>query len=295
MKKTILSLLCCALISVVHAQIPNSSFENWTTIGSYSNPDGWGTMNNTTNQAGIYTATKGTPGNPGASYLKLTSRTVSTTIVNGIAVSGQLDSITMQPKSGFAFNMRPASFNGRWQHMIYGSSQGSILVTLTRWDTGLNQRIAVGSASVTLSGMVMNWANFSLPFNYIDGGYPDTCIIILKASGSNPTDLDYLWVDNLAFSGSVTSIENNNSLSNNLSVFPNPCNNHVIVTFNIKETQQTTINITNINGKIILSKNVDFKHGEMSQTIDISSLSAGIYFLKVISESGTAVKKIVVE
>ena len=148
MKKSILSFIAATTISVTaFAQIPNSSFENWTAVGTYSVPNGWGTLNNTTTLAGVYTATKGTPGSPGNSYLKLTSKTVGTGVVNGIAVSGVLDSMTMMPKSGFAYNMRPANFTGKWQHMIYGSSQGSIKVTLTRWDTGTNMRMPVASGT----------------------------------------------------------------------------------------------------------------------------------------------------
>ena len=102
-------------------------------MGTYENPDGWATLNDLTTMSGIYTATKGTPGSPGSSYLKLTSQTIGPNVVNGIAVSGVIDQVTQQPVSGFAFNQQPASFNGKWQHMIYGTSQGSINVTLTRW------------------------------------------------------------------------------------------------------------------------------------------------------------------
>lgn len=295
MKKTFLSIVCTAITAITFAQIPNSGFENWTTIGSYSNPDGWGTMNNTTAIASIYTATKGTPGSPGASYLKLTSKTVSTTVVNGIAVSGQLDSLTMQPKSGFAFNMRPANFTGKWQHMIYGSSQGSILVTLTRWDTGLNQRVPVGTASVTLSGMAMSWANFSLPFTYSDGGYPDTCIIVLKASGTAPTNNDYLWVDNLAFSGIVTGMENHTSFLNSVNVYPNPSREQVVLAMSFKTPQDVTFEVRDITSKVISVKHVGLLQGETQQTLDISGLSKGTYFVRIVAQVGSEVKKIVIE
>ena len=123
MKKQLFTILLGVLAaSTAIAQVPNNGFETWTSMGSYENPAQWGTMNNTTAPLGIFTAQKGTPGSVGASYLKLTSKTFSSTVVPGIAVSGVLDSMTMMPKSGFAYNQRPASFTGKWQHMIYGSS-----------------------------------------------------------------------------------------------------------------------------------------------------------------------------
>ena len=199
MKKSILFIMAVITIkTTTFAQMPNSSFETWTNMGSYDVPLQWGTMNNTTAANSVYTCTKGAPGSSGSFYLKLTSQIVGGDVVNGIAVSGKLDTMTMQPISGFAYSQRPQSFTGKWQHMIFGSSQGSVSARLTRWDNGLNQRVTVATAIQTLSGMAMSWANFIINFNYIDGGYPDTCIIILKASGINPTNSDYLWVDNLS-------------------------------------------------------------------------------------------------
>src|SRR5262249_28300307 len=152
----------------------------------------WSTLNNTTTMGGVYTCTKASPGVPGSYYMQLTSKTILSTVVNGMAVCGTLDSMTMQPTGGFPFNQRPAAFNGKWQHMIFGSSQGSVSVTLTRWDASSSSRVVVATAAQTLSGMAMSWANFTINFNYMDGNYPDSCIIVLMASGANPTNNDYL-------------------------------------------------------------------------------------------------------
>lgn len=295
--KTINSMIMAMFITAsAFAQIPNSGFENWTTVGSYSNPDGWGTMNNTTAIASVYTATKGTPGSPGASYLKLTSKTVSGFgVVNGIAVSGVLDSITMTPKSGFAYNMRPANFTGKWQHMIYGSSQGSIQVTLTRWDSGMGMRMPVASGNVTLSGMAMSWANFTIPLTYVDGNNPDTCIIVMKASGSAPTNNDYLWVDNLAFSGTVTGIENQESFVTDMSIYPNPSSDKVNFKFNIKTAQQINIEISDINGKLIRTESFGRIQGETNQNMNISGIAKGTYFVKIKGEKSIETRKLVIE
>ncbi len=297
MKKSTQSIMAALFVATsAFAQIPNSGFENWTTIGTYSNPDNWGTMNNSTTLVGVYTATKATPGSPGASYLKLTSKTVTGMgVVNGIAVSGVLDSMTMMPKSGFAYNMRSASLTGKWQHMIYGSSQGSIQVTLTRWDMGMNMRIPVASGTVTLSGMAMSWANFTIPLTYSDGNNPDTCIIVMKASGANPTNNDYLWIDNLAFTGSVVGIENHESFLTNMVVFPNPSTETINVNLNLKSKQKVSIELTDITGKLILSKDAGTIQGESVQTLNVNNISKGTYLVRVVTERGTEIRKIVIE
>ncbi len=298
MKKTIITLSTIVLTSVsAFAQIPNSGFENWTTVGNYSVPNNWGTMNNTTTLAGVYTAEMGTPGNPGASYLKLTSKSImGLGVVNGIAVSGVLDSLTMTPKSGFAFSQRPLNMTGKWQHMIYGNSQGSVSVKLTRWDNGLNTRVTVATGSVTLSGMAMSWANFSIPLSYTDGNNPDTCIIVLKASGSNPTDMDYLWVDNLAFSGTVTAIQNQTSVLSQVSVFPNPTAEILNFKFNLTTEQLVSAELFDETGKLMVSKDFGKLQGESQQILNINNIAKGIYFIKVTTPSGISeIKKIVIE
>ena len=296
MKKSILSIVTATFISVsAFSQIPNPGFESWTAVGSYSVPNGWGTMNNTTAISNTYTATKGTPGSPGTAYLKLTSKTIGTAVVNGIAVSGVLDSMTMMPKSGFAYNTRPANFTGKWQHMIYGSSQGSIKVTLTRWDSGMGVRIPVASGNVTLSGMAMAWANFTIPLTYTDGNNPDSCIIVMKASGSAPTNNDYLWVDNLAFSGVVTGIQNQESLLSNVNVFPNPSAELINVNINLKSEQKISLELIDLIGNVIISKDLGTLQGDSKQCLNVNGIVKGTYFVRVVSEKGITTKKIILE
>lgn len=296
MKKTILSVLSTAFISLSSfAQIPNFSFENWTTVGTYEVPNQWGTMNNTTATFSVYTATKGTPGNPGSSYLKLTSTTLGPTVVNGIAVSGKLDSITMKPISGFPFTSQPASFTGRWQHMIFGNSQGSLKATLTKWNTILNKRDTIAIAAQGLTGMAMNWANFTINFNYWSSNAPDSCIIELRASGSNPTDQDYLWVDNLAFTGNVTGIKNEQTIINSIVVYPNPGSENITLNLDIKNPSKTSFEIIDISGKVILTKDLGFIQGESKHEINVSTIARGSYFMRVTNENGTEIKKIIIE
>jgi len=292
MKRTlfILVIFIATIIKSI-AQIPNNGFENWTTVGSYQNPDGWGTMNNTTAASGIFTATKGTPGDPGTAYLVLTSKKIGSVVINGIAISGALDSTTQLPKSGFAFDQRPQSFTGNWQHMIYGTSQGSVSAILTRWNTANAKRDTIAKAYQTLSGMAMGWANFTINFTYQNGNFPDTCIIVLKASGASPTANDYLWVDNLAFSGSVTAVPENNAQSNAIKLFPNPASNFVTLTTNRNSNACITLNIYNAMGVLVRSEILK----QDQQQINIENLSNGIYLIEVKSHDHCAKQKLIIQ
>lgn len=291
-----LFLLAALIVNVSTAQIPNFSFENWTNMGSYNNPDQWGTLNNKTSMAGIYTAEKGTPGKPGSFYLKLTSKTMPGGVANGIAVSGKLDSINKKPLSGFACNLRPQSLVGNWQHMIYGSGdQGSVNASLTKWNSVSGQRDTIATLKKTLVGMAMNWEGFSIPFTYLSGDAPDTCIIFLKANESTPSNPSYLWVDSLAFKGTVAGVQSHTTASGELLVFPNPSNNNIMIELEGNALAPTLIELMDLNGNIVISKNAGILNGPSKQSLNVSGLSKGTYLLNITSGKDKSVKKVVIQ
>lgn len=213
------------------AQIPNSSFEIWTDMGSYEVPESWSTLNAMTDASGIYTCEVGTPGNPGSSYLKLTSQNITGMgVMPGLAVSGLLDPSDFTALTGFPFSSRPEKLTGMWQHMIFGSSQGYIDVQLTKWDAINNERIVVGNGHKPLTGMAMSWAAFTVNISYFLDFNPDTCIITFSASGDTPAQNDFLYVDDLQFEGEdVPSYLFNYSSNQEVSIFPNPTSGLFII------------------------------------------------------------------
>lgn len=296
MKKTILSIFAgFATMLTLSAQIPNAGFENWSTIDTYNIPEGWGTMNNTTASSSVFTATKGTPGNVGVSYLKLVSKTVGSIVVNGIAVSGILDTLTLEPKSGFAFTEQPVSMSGKFQHMISGSSQGSIMALLTKWNEVSSKRDTIAIATQTLSGMAMSWSNFSIDFTYSSDLAPDSCIIVLKASGSAPANGDYLYVDNLAFNGTITKIGDEVNTFNDLSIFPNPASDKINLTIESSTTEKMHFELLDMTGKVILNNYGTIAPDQSNYSIDIQHIVCGSYLLKISNDVRFNIRKIVIQ
>lgn len=287
MKKYNLLLLAfsfCVLTAT--AQIPNFSFENWTNKGSYEIPVQWGTLNNSTANDNVFTVTKASPGSPGSFYMKITSRTIGAAVVGGIAVCGELDSISKKAKSGFAYSAQPASFTGKWQHMIFGTSQGSVKAILTKWNNALNKRDTIGIASKTLTGMAMSWANFTVNFVYFNSDMPDSCIIELRSSGSAPTDQDYLWVDNLGFTGVATGIDVLNTDNDAIEVYPNPTTSVVNIRSKNSSRVENVI-LFDILGNKLLELNEIPENG-----IDISKFTKGNYFVQIKTKTALTIKKI---
>jgi hypothetical protein len=296
MKKfTVVFLSALLLANFSMAQLPNFSFENWTSMGSYENPAQWGTMNNLSTLVSVYTAEKGAPGNPGSYYLKLTSKTTIAGVLNGVAVSGKIDSLTMKPKSGFAYNQRPQNFTGKWQHMIYGTSQGALTATLTKWNTGTSSRDTVAIADHIMTGMVMSWGTFTIPFVYNNNEFPDSCIIFLRASGPTPSNQDYLYVDDLAFTGWVGVSENNDASQNEFSVFPNPANENIVIELNEISQQPAIVELVDMNGKLALSSTIGILQGATKHKLDVTGLAKGSYLLNIVIGNEKRAKKLIIQ
>ena len=74
-------------------------------------------------------------------------------------------------------------------------------------------------------------------------------------------------------------------MEENIRIFPNPAKDGFSIS-GLKD--QATICITDLNGRLLLTKQISGR-----ETIPVSSLSSGLYFIKVITDAGTIKKKLV--
>ena len=102
----------------------------------------------------------------------------------------------------------------------------------------------------------------------------------------NPYLATIIWGGNSAIdSWSVLSSNNNiDSTYNDLVIYPNPVNDKIFIINNTNSTIETII--YSLNGK-------ELKSDKTLNYIDVSKLSKGIYFLKLIRENTTQMRKIV--
>jgi len=80
-----------------------------------------------------------------------------------------------------------AAYDLRWQSGIYLSYSHQV-------DKRITGEEIVASGTKNLAGMAMDLAGFTFDLTYQLSGNPDSCLIVLSASGTNPSDGDYLWV-----------------------------------------------------------------------------------------------------
>lgn len=100
-------------------------------------------------------------------------------------------------------------------------------------------------------------------------------------------DAYFLMVDDFKVTSSNLSVSE--AFSSKFTVYPNPAAGQVFLS-NAEGISISSINLTDLNGRVVQTVNLD---GATQASIDLSSLSAGIYMMNISSDQGKAVKKIV--
>ena len=155
----------------------------------------------------------------------------------------------------------------------WGLEDYNVLVSTTNNDPGSFTAIASGETAPA------SWTQKSYDLSSYVG--QDIYVAIQHTS----IDKFMLWIDDMEILGGTTSteiVENKN-----IDVYPNPTKNIV----NITNSDNSIINIIDINGKTVLSENIN---SDMF-SIDISFLNQGTYFVRIISEETVTIKKLIKE
>jgi hypothetical protein len=107
-----------------------------------------------------------------------------------------------------------------------------------------------------------------------------------------------IWTNNDYYTPSVVSVEEivKSGYANNLSIYPNPSNGEVHVTFKGFENEKVVINLMDMNGRLVMSDYIGkISTGDVSFSFDTASLPSGVYVVNVTSDSGIRrVSKLVV-
>ena len=111
-----------------------------------------------------------------------------------------------------------------------------------------------------------------------------------------------MWVSNntvrgegwdISYSPMVGTVEH--SSFNDLSVYPNPASQVVNIGFTINEPQNVIIEFLSINGSVLYNESLTYFKGIYLKSLNISSFNRGIYLLRVKSDKGTTIQKVVVQ
>ncbi len=95
-------------------------------------------------------------------------------------------------------------------------------------------------------------------------------------------------------SGDVISAEKLTALEG-LNLFPNPANTTLTVNYFTPNMENTSIEVYDMMGQLINNMSVNAIQGFNSRELDLTSMSNGVYFLKVTQNNSTLTKKFVVK
>lgn len=107
--------------------------------------------------------------------------------------------------------------------------------------------------------------------------------LIINNTGTNSTGVYSNDLFIVKFNSNLTGVNNNYNNYTNIKIYPNPANDFIIIE-GLTTSENTTINIYDIQGKLILTKEL-VENG----TIDLSELNKGVYVVKI----GEMVQRIV--
>jgi hypothetical protein len=108
------------------------------------------------------------------------------------------------------------------------------------------------------------------------------------SNGNGQITGDYIYKTSLSVgNGGPLNVDHHSQIVN-FNVFPNPVADKLNIDINTASAQQTEINLYDVEGKIVLSKQLSGVNNSINEVLDCSSLNQGIYFLK--AKSGRATK-----
>ena len=300
MKKIFTFLVVAFIVTGVKAQLPNSSFENWSN-GPSNAPDGWGSEHSSVQRSTDHFA---------GNYSVL----VQSSVMPGDTVRGQVETVLAadtngSPKAVFPVNQRHTSFKGYYKYNPVSGDSAQLGCMLFK--TGFTSLYPVpipgmlAMAFNTFGDHPSTFTPFSIDFMYFDGGatIPDSGWAILasyvffRGSVTNlkPIGNSALYVDALSFDTYTTDIQQHNDITGSFKLMLNVNNGQFEVQYQLNESGYTTLKLYDMNGREmrVLSAG-NLTAGFYSQSYEVPALADGNYLLVLSSANGFHSEKITV-
>jgi len=260
--KKLITLLLSLTSTVLIAQIPNASFENWT-AGS---PDNWQVIT-------AYlptTVTQSSSAHAGTYAVQLNSVNVSSYYVGGVIETGTAS-------GGYFLNSgNPVALDGWYKlNSVSGDELSVIASTKCPDDTANSGGTFTDTASTSV------YKEFSVCLTYVNSCTADSAsiAIALTNTGGFTHSGSVATVDDLSFGSCVNGIA---PISNKVTLekaYPNPASTTCNIIYSIPSNGTVSIDLYDISGRKIKSLLGDTKQttGRYKLPVDVSNLSNGIY------------------
>ena len=149
-----------------------------------------------------------------------------------------------------------------------------------------NSASSDGTATVVATG-----GTGSFSYSWDDGNNQTSATAVALTSGNYTVEItdgngcsaiDVIFVD---FGSAITELS-----LNDLNIYPNPTDKNIVVSFELNDTRDIKISFYSTIGNLILSETANV-NALYFKSVDVSTLSTGVYFIEISGEEGKVVKK----
>jgi hypothetical protein len=187
----------------------------------------------------------------------------------------------VSPDTGILGTTLDITVSGQFTHFASGFVSGS--ASWVFW-LGISQQPIFPNSTNILNDVSIH-ANITIPPDVQTGYYN---VFTNDAFDGQLEQLNGFYVK------VPTGIETFGHNFSGVSVFPDPANENVCLSMNAQYLQRVTINILDISGKLVYSREENCV-GNEKYTFDVTGYSSGIYCLDLITEDETLRKKFIVQ
>lgn len=294
MKKfTFILTVLIAMAITTNAQIPNNGFENWTTVGSYLEPQDYLTPNSfaSTSFHPVTRSNDHYPVSIGNYSIRIESNTTLLPNADALGLVLQNTNSTFfdGPSPSFPIIGHPTSLKGYYKFDPLNGDSMRIQIQLTLNGSEVSYSVFFSAASAS-------WTSFNIPiqtYTLADSG--SILFASYNADGPPPDFIPHgnsvLYIDNLSFDNFISSVSEQTVKNTLFNLYPNPAFDIVNLNINNSNNKDLEINIYNIIGKLISSETLR----QNQQQINIENLSNGIYMVEIKSKEWSEKQKLIIQ
>lgn len=295
---SLIFIFLAASLSLSAQQIPNANFEAWHTVPGASgkeDPDHWESTNRLLNPNSIGGITKSTDAHSGNYAVKLVPSQATgnnTELILGKLPIDSLGNTSIRKCQGHAVSYLPLVITGYYKFLPSHKYIGAgITIYFTQ---GCYNGIWV--ADVLGNEPFVPYSNeykpFAVPIQFNGGPFPglDTMVISLQISGRDTGAVSsFLLVDDIAMLGQHVGVEELAGKDLDMRAFPNPTSGKI--TLKTAEAEVYQIQVYSHISRLIDEQNV-FIEREFEMELQGP---AGVYVVRVSSEQGSSIFKVIKE
>ncbi len=277
----------------LNAQIPNGGFEIWEnytdnfTGHNYEKPDLWvGSLPN--NLVASFSIAKNPESYPlGTGQYSMKIQADLTNGVRGAAISSDVSDpmLNWTPKPSFAINYRPTSLYLYYKCFPFGGD--TIIGMVYFYKNG----VVIGNPSWGTTQTVSNWTAAEIPMTFNTVDIPDSATILFVTGAYVQHSESTLYLDNLSFTGFVSSVSENNMENANFSLYPNPSSDIVTLNINNAKNSELILYIYNDFGALIKTEILKQNKHQFST----KDLINGAYTIEIKSQEWSVKQKLIIQ